>query len=74
MLLSFGMMAKSNHTINKVKHDAVKKHNVIAKKTSKTLNCACVPVTTSCGARATVCADNLQDLIWLAELADILAC
>jgi hypothetical protein len=57
MLLSFGMMAKSNHTISKVKYSVVKKHNAIVRKSlkEKKVACECVIIMTSCAVKGIAC-------------------
>lgn len=61
MLLSFGMMEKSNHTTAKVSHDATKKHSKTIQKTINT-NVTCVIVNLSC-MRALACGETFGGLV-----------
>lgn len=61
MLLSFGVMAMSNHAKVKVNHDATKKHS----KTVQKITCAnvtCVIVNLSC-MRALACGETVGGLV-----------
>ena len=56
MLLSFGMMAKSN-TSSRAKPFVSKKQNVIVRKSfkEKKITCECLVYTTTCGVKGIVC-------------------
>lgn len=56
MLLSFGMMAKSN-TLLKTKSFVNKRQNVIVRKSvkEKKITCECLVYTTTCGVKGIVC-------------------
>ena len=56
MLVSFGMMAKSN-TLSKAKPFVGKKQNVIVRKSleEKKITCGCLVYTTTCGVKGIVC-------------------
>lgn len=69
-LLSFSMMAKSNYKITKVKHGVVKKHNVVAKKSTSNKVFSCLPVSLSCGISGWACGETFQDIIDNAFWAD----
>lgn len=61
MLLSFGMMAKSNHTAVKFKHGMEGKHSKISQKTLNA-NVTCVVVNLSC-MRALACGETAGGMV-----------
>ncbi len=62
MLLSFGMMAKSN-SLSKAKPFVNKKQNVVIRKSikeKKKITCECLIYTTTCGVRGIVCGSQFE--------------
>ena len=64
-------MAKSNHSINKVKYDVVKKHSAVTKKiVRKSKVFTCIRATLSCGISGWACGETLMECIDNAIWAD----